>query len=174
MIAVSDTGPLLYLSLIDCTDLLPRIFERVLIPQAIADELSDPSAPAQATALIEQRPRWLHVCDVPTTDPSLHRLGRGELQAITLAGSVAADILLTDDRAAKDFATQVCNIAASGTIGVLYKAATDDSIPFEAANFDESVDRLLATNFRRTPTLLKTIQELSRKLHGRKIGPAFS
>src|ERR1039457_5579544 len=68
---------LLYLSLIYCTELLPRIFEKVLIPQAVADELSDPSAPAQAAALIEHRPLWLHVCDVPATDPFLHHLGRG-------------------------------------------------------------------------------------------------
>jgi uncharacterized protein len=165
MIAVSDTGPLLYLSLIDCIDLLPLIFEKVLIPHAVADELSDPSTPAEASALIEHRPRWLHIYDVPSTDPSMYHLGRGEQQAIALARSVGADVLLTDDRAAKGFATQVMNIAASGTIGVLYEAAIDDLIPFTAWNFDESVERLLATNFRRPRTLLESIDELSRKLH---------
>lgn len=165
MIAVSDTGPLLYLTLIDYTELLPHIFESVLIPHAVADELSDPSTPAQAAALIQHCPPWLHICDVPSTHPSLHHLGRGEQQAITLAGSVGADVLLTDDRAAKNLATQVLNIAASGTIGILYEAAVDDLIPFTEANFDESVERLLATNFRRTRTLLKSIDELSRKLH---------
>ena len=157
MIAVSDTGPLLYLSIIDCIDLLPRIFEKVFIPQAVAEELSDRSAPAQATALIEHCPTWLHICDVPFTDPSLSRLGRGEQQAIALAGSVGANFLLMDDRAARDFATQVANIAASGTIGVLYEAAIDDHIPFTAADFDESI----------------AIEELSRRLHSHETQSRF-
>jgi predicted nucleic acid-binding protein len=166
MIAVSDTGPILYLSLINCTELLPQIFEKVLIPRAVADELSDTATPPKASALIEHKPDWLHICDVPSTDPSLHHLGVGEQQSITLAGSVGADVLLTDDRAAKNFATQVANIAASGTIGVLYEAAMDDLVRFTPADFDESVQRLLATNFRRTRTLLEAIENLSRKLHG--------
>jgi predicted nucleic acid-binding protein len=165
MIAVSDTGPLLYLSLINCTELLPQIFEKVLIPHAVADELSDISTPAQASALIERCPPWLRICDVPSTDPSLLHLGRGEQQAISLAGSAGADVLLTDDRAAKGLATQIMHIAASGTIGVLYEAAINDQIPFTAANFDRSVERLLTTNFRRTQTLLESIEKLSRKLH---------
>ena|ERR1035437_7481008 len=172
MIAVSDTGPLLYLSLIDCAELLPRIFEKVLVPRAVADELSDAATPSQASSLIAHKPSWLDIRTTSRTDPSLQRLGPGEREAITLAVSVPADVLLTDDAAARRIATQVCNIAASGTIGMLYEAAIDDLIPFTAADFDKSVERLLATNFRRTPTLLKAIQELSRKLHERRIGPA--
>jgi predicted nucleic acid-binding protein len=167
MIAVSDTGPLLYLSLINRTELLPQIFEKVLIPPAVAEELSDTSTPQEASALIERCPLWLQIRDVPMTSLSLEHFGRGEQQAITLAASVSADVLLIDDRAAKDFATQVVNLAASGTIGVLYEAAMDELIPFTAADFDESVQRLLTTNFHRTKTLLNAIHELSRKLHER-------
>lgn len=173
MIAVSDTGPLLYLSLIDRADLLPRIFEKVLIPHAVAEELSHASTPPKAALLIEHQPVWIAIRDVLSTDPSVHHLGRGEQQAITLAASVGADVLLTDDRAARDFATHVVNIAASGTIGVLYRAAIDDSISFTAANFDESVQQLLATNFRCTESLQKTIRDLSRKLHEGETGRAF-
>ncbi len=151
MIAVSDTGPLLYLSLIDCTELLPWIFEQVLIPPAVGDELSDPSTPVEAAALIQNRSSWLRICDVPSIDPSLHRLGRGEQQA-------------------KHFATHVANITTSGTIGVLYEAAVDDLIPFTAADFDKAVERLLATNFRHTARLLEAVLEMSRKLRERQGG----
>jgi len=102
----------------------------------------------------------------------LERLGPGEREAIALALSASADVLLTDDKAARRAATQVCNIAVSGTVGVLYEAAADDLIPFSAADFDEAVERLLVTNFRRTPTLLKAIQKLSLNLHERKTGSA--
>jgi hypothetical protein len=93
MIAVSDTGPLLYLSLINRTELLPQIFEKVLIPRAVAEELSDTSTPQEASALIEHGPLWLQIRDVPMTSLSLEHFGRGEQQAITLAVSVGADVL---------------------------------------------------------------------------------
>src|SRR5437879_6555330 len=36
---VADTGPLNYLVLIGASDLLPKLFETVLVPQAVCDEL---------------------------------------------------------------------------------------------------------------------------------------
>lgn len=165
MIAVADTGPLLYLSLIDRAGLLPQIFETVLIPQAVADELSHPSTPIEAAALIERCPDWLHICTVPSADSSLDRLERGEREAITLAVSAGADLLLTDDAAAKRTATQAMGLAASGTIGVLYEAAMNDLVPFTATEFDQAIERLLTTNFYFAPALRKYIAELSRKLH---------
>ncbi len=42
MIVVADTSPLNYLLLIDEIDLLPAIFGRVLLPQAVFQELQHP------------------------------------------------------------------------------------------------------------------------------------
>jgi predicted nucleic acid-binding protein len=39
-IVVADTGPLNYLVLIDAIDLLPRLFDRVFVPLAVRDELT--------------------------------------------------------------------------------------------------------------------------------------
>ena len=39
MIVVSDTSPLNYLVLIDLQHILPDLFERILIPAAVRDEL---------------------------------------------------------------------------------------------------------------------------------------
>jgi predicted nucleic acid-binding protein len=169
MIAVSDTGPLLYLSLIDCTDLLPRIFEKVLIPRAVAEELSDSSTPPQTSSLIERQPDWLHICTVSTTDPSLQRLGLGEREAITLVLSASADVLLTDDAAARRIATQTCDIAASGTIGVLYEAARDVRVPFTATDFDRAIERLQRTSFYAGSALQQSIEDLNRRLHAGEV-----
>lgn len=45
MIVVSDTSPINYLLLIDQIDLLPRLFEQIMIPDIVRDEMLDSSAP---------------------------------------------------------------------------------------------------------------------------------
>jgi predicted nucleic acid-binding protein len=47
---VADTSPLVYLILIDRIDILPRLFETVLIPEAVHAELCNPLAPAPIQA----------------------------------------------------------------------------------------------------------------------------
>ena len=39
-IVVTDAGPLHYLVLIDCADILPILFEHVLVPFAVRDAMS--------------------------------------------------------------------------------------------------------------------------------------
>jgi predicted nucleic acid-binding protein len=39
MIVVSDTSPINYLVLIELQDLLPKLFDRILIPEAVHREL---------------------------------------------------------------------------------------------------------------------------------------
>ena len=45
MIVVSDTSPLNYLVLIGYEDLLHQLYEKVLIPQSVLDELGGKGAP---------------------------------------------------------------------------------------------------------------------------------
>ena len=45
MIVVSNTSPLNYLLLIDQIDLLPSLFEKIIIPEVVRDEMLDPDAP---------------------------------------------------------------------------------------------------------------------------------
>jgi hypothetical protein len=45
MIVVSDTSPTNYLILIELQDLLPKLFDRILIPEAVHRELHATGAP---------------------------------------------------------------------------------------------------------------------------------
>ena len=45
MIVVSNTSPINYLLLIDQIDLLPYLFEKIIIPEVVRDEMLDPDAP---------------------------------------------------------------------------------------------------------------------------------
>lgn len=47
-LVVADTGPLNYLVLIQAIDLLPKLFEQILVPQAVFDELTHIEAPMPA------------------------------------------------------------------------------------------------------------------------------
>lgn len=56
MIAVSDTSPLNYLILIELQDVLPKLFDRVLIPEAVHRELSSPVAPVPIKRFVARVP----------------------------------------------------------------------------------------------------------------------
>jgi predicted nucleic acid-binding protein len=45
MVAVSDTSPICYLVLIGEIEILPKLFGRVLVPQAVLAELRNEDAP---------------------------------------------------------------------------------------------------------------------------------
>lgn len=44
MIVVADTSPINYLLLINQIDLLPRLFQQIIIPDVVRDEMIDPDA----------------------------------------------------------------------------------------------------------------------------------
>lgn len=67
-LVVADTGPLNYLVLIEAIDVLPRLFEQILVPAAVYDELGHADAPEQVRAFIAQKPAWLEVRPNPDRD----------------------------------------------------------------------------------------------------------
>jgi predicted nucleic acid-binding protein len=58
MIVVADTSPLNYLVLIDEVELLPWLFERVMLPKAVFNELKHPRSPAKVRTWAEPLPEW--------------------------------------------------------------------------------------------------------------------
>ena len=61
MIVVSDTSPLNYLILINCSDLLPALFGRVFTVPAVILELAHDRSPALVRAWASAPPTWLIV-----------------------------------------------------------------------------------------------------------------
>lgn len=87
-LVVADTGPINYLLLIGHIEILPQLFERVFMPKAVHDELTDIEAPSSVREWVTSLPAWIEVRPVPTgdlSDPLLRRLGEGERAAITLS-----------------------------------------------------------------------------------------
>lgn len=99
IVVVADTSPLNYLIQINFDHLLPTLYERVLVPSAVLEELRHPMAAAAVGAWLARVPPWLVVQEVAeAADGRLARLDAGERQAIQLAKRERADLLLMDEK----------------------------------------------------------------------------
>src|ERR1700680_1807624 len=114
MIVVSDTSPLNYLVLIDLQHILPELFERILIPVTVRDELQSAGAPEAIARFMAAAPAWLETRQVSEVDPKLQHLDRGETAAISLGMRLAADVVLLDERRGRQ-AARDRGFAVSGT-----------------------------------------------------------
>jgi predicted nucleic acid-binding protein len=154
LIVLADTGPLHYLVLIGESGILPQLFTKILIPDAVRNELLHPEAPSAVRDWAANPPDWLEVHASPSEghdDPELRRLDRGERAALALAEAVGTDLLLMDDREGVA-AARGKGFAVTGTLGVLDLATRRGIIDLDAA-----VTRLRATNFRYRPEMLNAL-----------------
>src|SRR5258708_14939864 len=86
MIVISDTSPLNYLILIECIDVLPELYGRVVIPEGVLAELQRDNTPQVVKKWIAMRPDWLDIRQARMQpDERLAMLGVGERQANSLA-----------------------------------------------------------------------------------------
>lgn len=122
MIVVSDSSPLISLARANHTFLLPQLFGRVIVPEAVRAELEN--APSGAPELDLQRETWLSIValkDQAKAATFNDLLDPGEAEAIALALELKADWLLMDERKARAFA-QKLGIRVIGVLGVLLEA----------------------------------------------------
>jgi predicted nucleic acid-binding protein len=153
-LVVADTGPLNYLILIEAIDLLPKLFEHILIPAAVYVELTHADAPQLVRGFAAKTPAWLEVRpDHQRSDDAVEdaNLDEGERAAIKLAAAIGADLILMDDRAGVAAAYRY-GLAVTGTLGVLDLAARRRLI-----DIADSLTRLKATNFRYRPEILDAL-----------------
>lgn len=152
MIVVADTSPINYLILIGEEKLLPKLFGRVIIPHVVFDELQAAGASAEVREWANKLPEWIEIKQTKlTADSALDILDAGEREAILLAQELVADLLLVDDRQARQAATDF-GIAITGTLGILDKAAREGLIDLDAA-----IKRMQKTNFRIADDLIQKL-----------------
>ncbi|MGA3028916.1 MAG: DUF3368 domain-containing protein [Bryobacteraceae bacterium] len=159
MIAVADTSPLCFLILIGEIDLLPRLFSRVLAPQAVLAELLHEDAPGAVRSWASNLPPWICAEETPLLSTSgLERLQAGEQAAILLAEYAKAGIILLDEKAARRVAA-ARGLRVTGILGVLGEASNRGLVDLTAA-----IERLSMTSFRSSPALLKATLDRLRTL----------
>ncbi len=164
MNAVSNTTPLRYLIAIEQEHLLGQLFEKVFVPVAVHEELTDSRTPETVRRRVLSLPAWFEVRTVQETQTTTFpvTLHRGERQAILLAEALRADVLLIDEQIGRTIALSR-NLPLSGTLGVLERA---DTMGF-VSDFPQVLQRLKASGFFITEALEQQLLERHRIRRGR-------
>jgi len=141
-LVIADTGPINYLILIGHIDILPALFQKVILPAVVRDELKHQKAPAAVQQWIANPPAWAEVHPTPHAhDPAMEKLDAGEEDAIALAIELHADLILMDDRDGILVARSK-GFRVSGTLGILSMAAAHGLL-----GLAEAFDRIKRTSF---------------------------
>lgn len=152
MIVVADTSPINYLILIGAIDVLPALYQKIVVPTAVYKELQSDATPAEVRAWTAKPLDWFEVTPVTILlDDVLPNLDEGEKQAIALFEETNAAALIIDERQGRIEAAKR-GIFIIGTLGVLNSAAERDLL-----NFPEAIAKLQKTSFRASPTLINSL-----------------
>lgn len=123
MKVVSNASPLINLARIGQLPLLPRLFGRLLLPQAVWQEVVEDGR-GQPGAEEIRRAVWIERATV-SNQPLVHSLRQdldaGEAEAIALAIEIQADWLLMDERLGRGTA-QHFGLRYVGLVGILSAA----------------------------------------------------
>lgn len=120
MIVFSNTTPLIALSGIGRLDLLPELFKRVYVTDAVAEECE-----AGGKVLVPKLrdSAWIELVDTSgyEDDMRLMNLDKGEKYTILAALEREADYVLIDEKTGRNVA-EYLGLNVTGTLGVLLKA----------------------------------------------------
>lgn len=133
---VTDTSPLIALARTGRDALLPRLFDRVVAPRAVAAEFGP-------------LPLYIEIVDAPPDRSAELQadLDPGEAEAIALAERLGATLLI-DERKGRRIA-RASGIRVRGTVGVLILASERGLIPA----IRPDLDALIAAGFHVSGTL---------------------
>lgn len=158
MRAIVNATPLIALALVDQLELLRQIFDQVIVPESVYNEVSGhgserPGAEAIAQAI------WLQIETPqtrPTIEPVLMGLDQGELDVLLLAQETQPDWVIIDERLGRR-AARALGLPLKGTVGVLLTAG----LAGLRAKSDLMADmsQMMAKGIRLSPHLHQWLQE---------------
>jgi predicted nucleic acid-binding protein len=149
---VSNTSPVCYLVLIGQVELMHQLFGEVRVPPAVLAELRASGAPDPVRGWAMAPPSWLDLPSVELApDEGLHHLHAGERDAIALAEHLGADLVILDEKAARQTAA-ARGLRVTGLLGILEHAAQRG-----LCDLPDAITRLRETSFRASPPILKVL-----------------
>ncbi len=151
MIVFSNTTPFIALSCIDRLDLLPTVFGRIHVADAVAEECAtggDIFVPK-----LTELP-WIHIVENPKSQhyDALSSLDKGERHTILSAVEMNADIVIIDEKTGRKIAEHM-GLSVTGTLGVLLKAKQMGKI----TSFADCVNAMLENGIRYNMSLVRRL-----------------
>ncbi|HAA32490.1 MAG TPA: DUF3368 domain-containing protein [Cyanobacteria bacterium UBA8553] len=123
MVIISNATPLIAFAKIGQLALLQKIVINLVVPKAVADEIS--TYPQGQPGCIDlQQETWIGVQSIISEQQVsllLPKLDRGEAEVITLATEKQAQLVLIDELTARKVANSL-NLNVSGSVGILIRA----------------------------------------------------
>lgn len=115
-IVIADSGPIFSLAIIDKLTLLDAIFDKILISNAVWEEISlDISKPFQSRIISYFQNK---VYPIKGFNDLTFIMDYGESESVILYKEVNADFLLIDDKKARNIAENL-GVKCIGTLGIL-------------------------------------------------------
>ncbi|MGD1699341.1 DUF3368 domain-containing protein [Dapis sp. BLCC M229] len=160
MIVVSDTSPITNLSAVGALELLHQLYDRVIIPQAVYDEMASLGYQVPGTVEV-QTLDWIENRKVENrqgVEELRVDLDIGEAEAIILALELDADLLLVDERRGRRVALELGVKKISGLLAVLQEAKRKGLI----LEIKPILDRLISeNNFRISVSLYNRVLQFA-------------
>ncbi len=156
---ISNTSPIFYLHRLGQLELLHRLYGRILVPEAVVEELKAGEDQGEDVPDIADY-GWIEVRSVhiPEVVSLIMDLGPGEAQVLAMALENPGSLAIIDDGLARKLA-QARDIRITGTAGILLRA--------KQAGYIKSVKSLLKMliqlDFRLSEAVVDTILRLAKE-----------
>ncbi len=126
---VADTSPLQYLHQIGCLGLLADLFQGVIVPDSVAQEIQRGALQGVDLPDLGQLP-WVTIqtTSAPADSRIPAKLGHGEREVLCWALQTPDALVLLDDAEARKQAKSL-GLPFTGTLGVLIKARRAGRVP---------------------------------------------
>lgn len=159
MLIVADTTPIISLVKIGLLEMLNSMYGEIILPEAVFNELiSNPLMSGEAEVI--KKSSFLKVkrienkLAVKLLQKQLN-LGAGESEAIVLADTLKANLLVIDERKTRGIAKSM-GINITGTLGILVDAKRQNRIE----TLKPLLDGLISNNIRISEKLYNDVLEL--------------
>ena len=157
MKVVVNATPLIALSLINRLELLRQLFDRVIVPTAVYQEVATQGANMPGAMELASS-SWIEVQmpkTSPTIEPMLMGLDVGELQVLLLANEIKPDWVIIDERLARRVAG-VMGLPIKGTVGVLLAAFHSGYL--SKIDVMEGVQQMVVQGIRLSPKVINWLE----------------
>lgn len=162
MIIVSDTSPITNLAAIAHLNLLQQLYNRLVIPTAVYNEMVGVEPQVPGAVEVQTLP-WIQIQAVvdyqrvTRIQETQENIDVGEAEAIVLAIELNADLLLIDERRGRAIARNY-GLNLTGLLGVLLQAKQSRLIPAVKPLMDRLIEE---ADFRVSNQLYATVLRLA-------------